>query len=128
MLPKAAVARAQPRADAAREKAFSARGDEPGDEVLALRVRVRNVGRRAGAEVVQLYLAYPAEAGEPALVLRDYRKTPQLQPGEAVDLHFSLTSRGLSVWRGGWSRVRGSFTALIGRSSRNHSLSHRFES
>jgi len=105
-----------------------------GAVVLRLDVTVRNTGSRAGADVVQLYLRYPAAAGEPELVMRDFRKTATLQPGEAAQLSFGVTAEGLSTWdsalnsgNGDWQRVRGSFVAVIGRSSRNHSLSHSFE-
>ena len=82
-------------------------------------------------------------------MLRGYRKTALLAPGEAADLTFGLTTRGLSTWVGGdtgelgesqwltfrnggsdrgrWRPATGRFVALVGSSSRNASLSHEFE-
>ena len=97
--------------------------------VMRLDVEVRNMGNCTGADVVQLYLRYPAAAGEPELVLRDFRKTPPLGPGEKALLHFGLTSAGLSVWDSSysdWRRINGEFEAVVGRSSRDAVLIHRF--
>lgn len=108
------------------------------DVVLSLRLIVRNVGAASGSEVAQLYLAYPTAAGEPALVLRGFRKTALLLPGDSEHLTFGVTAEGLSIWNpqlegggasgGGWERVAGEFTAVIGSSSRNHTLRHAFVS
>ena len=46
-----------------------------------------NVGGRAGAEVAQLYLRFPKEAGEPPLVLRRFEKVT-LQPGASAAVTF----------------------------------------
>jgi beta-glucosidase len=54
-------------------------------------VTVTNSGHaRSGAEVLQLYLSYPAAAGEPPLVLRSYRKTAVLAPGESAEVRFEI--------------------------------------
>ena len=107
----------------------STAGEE--EVVAALHVRVTNIGTVAGSEVAQLYLAYPASAGEPPLVLRGFRKTGTLLPGGSEELAFGLTREGLSTWeeRGGgaWRVARGRFVALVGTSSRNTTLSHSFD-
>ncbi|CAK0802838.1 unnamed protein product [Prorocentrum cordatum] len=48
---------------------------------IIVRVEVSNSGSMQGAEVVQLYVGFPSGLGEPALVLRDFQKTPALAPG-----------------------------------------------
>lgn len=65
-------------------------------------------------------------------MLRDFRKTTTLEPGEGERLKFTLSSQALSVWRamgirgGFWYREQGEFTAVIGSSSRDVRLSHAF--
>ena len=107
------------------------RGDRP---VLTIHARVRNTGAVAGADVAQLYLAYPQDAGEPPLVLRGFRKTTSLEPGASADVVFGLTARDLSTWNatagsggGMWRVALGRFVASVGSSSRNITLSHAFE-
>ena len=77
-----------------------------------------NTGRRAGAEVAQLYLAFPAAAGEPVLQLRGFEKV-FLAPGAAAAVAFPLGPRALSVWDPAshrWAEVRGEFGAAVGAS------------
>ena len=84
----------------------------------------------AGATAVQLYLAYPASAGEPGLVLRGIAKTPVLAPGATATVSFEIDARATSVWsvaRGAWVPVSGDFTAHVGLSSRDLRLSGKFE-
>ena len=97
---------------------------------LSFAVRVTNWGNHPAEDVVQLYLAYPKGAGEPDLVLRDFAKTPLLQPGSSSTLTLSVTHDGLSVWRtsrGEWEPFGGRYVAWIGASSRNLSLAHNFD-
>mmetsp|Transcript_55972 Transcript_55972/g.147023 ORF Transcript_55972/g.147023 Transcript_55972/m.147023 type:complete len:201 (-) Transcript_55972:295-897(-) len=96
----------------------------------AFTVRVRNVGNASGSEVVQLYVEFPQEAGEPPRVLRAFRKTKLLAPGEATDVTLSLSMRDLAVWApaggergdGGWAPISGRFGVVVGASSRDERL------
>eukprot|EP00052_Salpingoeca_macrocollata_P017874 m.146254 g.146254 ORF g.146254 m.146254 type:complete len:696 (-) comp20527_c1_seq1:51-2138(-) len=84
-------------------------------------VTVKNTGSVAGAEVPQLYISFPASAGEPPQVLRGFSKV-MLAPGQATTVTFPLTSRDLSIWdisTHSWAAVKGSFTAAVGSSSRD---------
>ena len=84
-----------------------------------------NVGSVAGAEVAQLYLAFPAHAGEPPKVLRGFKKV-HLDPAATAVVTFPLTRRDLSVWsteHHDWAPVAGTFQALVGASSRDIRLS-----
>ena len=86
-------------------------------------------------QVLQLYLSYPAGAGEPPLVLRAYYKTAVLAPGDSAEVSFGLSRRDLSIWSeeiapeggplaglGGWQLVLGTFTAHVGASSRDPNM------
>ncbi|TAN04871.1 MAG: glycoside hydrolase family 3 protein [Rhodanobacteraceae bacterium] len=62
---------------------------------LKVRAEVRNTGRRAGDEVVQVYLDYPKElALAPRHALVGFRRV-HLEPGERRTLDFELTPRQL---------------------------------
>jgi len=68
------------------------------DGSLTVTVTVRNTGKRAGKEVVQLYLRDPvASVVRPVQQLIDYRKV-SLNPGETKDVVFSVTEKQLRFW------------------------------
>jgi beta-glucosidase len=88
---------------------------------LIVKVRVRNTGDREGAEVVQLYVGFPASAGEPPKVLKAFRKV-QLDPGKRATVTLTLDRRDLSVWsdtRHGWVSPTGRYRLMVGSSSRD---------
>ncbi len=88
------------------------------------RVRVENTGTRQGAEVVQVYVAYPAELDEPPKQLRAFEKV-DLAPGEARTLRLELGERALAIWdtvAGEWAVVPGTYEILVGTSSRHTPL------
>lgn len=90
-----------------------------------LEVTVTNDGGVAGADVVQLYLRYPEEAGEPPLVLRGFAKTAVLAPGASARVSFELKARDFAVYdeaAAGWRVVRGEFGVVVGASSRDARL------
>ena len=68
------------------------------NDLLTVTVTVRNTGKRAGKEVVQLYLRDPvASVVRPVQQLIDYRKV-SLNPGEAKDVVFNVTEKQLRFW------------------------------
>jgi beta-glucosidase len=69
-------------------------GDKP-EAGLRVTAEVRNTGRRAGDEVVQLYLTPPAFDGAPRLALRGVRRLT-LEPGQSQRVTFELSPRDLS--------------------------------
>ena len=82
---------------------------------------VQNTGAVLGKESAQLYLGFPAAAGEPPLQLRDFASLP-LAPGEAVRVDMALDARACSVWSEAdyaWARVPGEYQVAIGASSRD---------
>ena len=81
---------------------------------------VTNTGELAGSEVVQLYLGFPAPAGEPPRLLKGFEKVA-LVPRQTATVHFTLTPRDLSVYdtlTHAWTLQTGNFTVEIGSSSR----------
>jgi beta-glucosidase len=84
-------------------------------------VDVTNTGARAGAEVAQVYLSYPQQAGEPPTQLKSFQKVT-LGPGQTRHLTFHLDQRAFSVWHTGaqaWTTVKGRYTVRVGDSSAN---------
>ncbi|WP_448661367.1 glycoside hydrolase family 3 C-terminal domain-containing protein [Sphingomonas sp. CJ20] len=64
-------------------------------EALGVDVDVRNEGKVAGDEVVQLYLHFPDAPGTPVRALRGIARV-SLAPGERRAVHFELDPRDLS--------------------------------
>lgn len=86
-----------------------------------VRVALRNVGKRDGAEVVQVYVGFPTSAGAPPKQLKAISKV-HLKAGEARTVEVPLDSRAFQYWnegRGGWQRDGGPYKIMVGRSSRD---------
>jgi len=84
-------------------------------------VDLKNVGMKAGFEVVQLYLGFPASAGEPPIQLKGFKKV-NVAPGNTEKVSFTLANKDLSIWNVGthsWQQVAGTFTVYVGTSSRD---------
>lgn len=93
-----------------------------------LSTTVRNVGRRTGAEVVQLYVSFPIGSGEPPRQLKAFRRI-QLAPGGSAAVTFLLTPKMLRIWSDrtrGWIVPAGRYTAYVGMSSRDLPLRTQF--
>ena len=88
---------------------------------------VANTGGRAGAEVVQLYLA-PPQGGlhRPRKELKGFRRV-ELAPGEKRRVVFPLDRRSFAVWADGWRVPAGRYGVLVGSSSRDIRLEGRLE-
>jgi beta-glucosidase len=89
---------------------------------------VTNTGRRAGAEVAQLYLSQPASAGEPPNQLKGFAKVA-LRPGQTKKVRFTLTGQDASYWDTDnqiWTLAPGTYQVRVGDSSRNLPLSASF--
>jgi beta-glucosidase len=97
---------------------------------LKVSLSLRNTGRRAGAEVVQLYVADPqASLPRPPRELKAFRKV-FLKPGETRRIEFALNARDFSFYdpaRKSWVMEPGTFEILIGKSSRDICLRKSFE-
>jgi len=82
---------------------------------------VTNTGARAGAEVVQVYVASPPYAGEPPKQLRGFVRV-RLRPGETERVGIALDPRAFSIWdtkANRWAVIGGKYEILVGDSSRD---------
>jgi beta-glucosidase len=97
---------------------------------LTASVTVKNTGRTAGREVVQLYLSAPGKAApKPALELRGFAKTKTLGPGESQTLTLTLTPRDLASFdapTSSWLAEEGTYTVKVGASSEDIRLTASF--
>lgn len=93
-----------------------------GDETISFTVSVRNTGKKAGAETVQLYVTDQASTlPRPVKELKAFRKV-FLQPGESREVTLTLDKRSLSFFDDRlqqWVAEDGEFEARIGNSSGN---------
>ncbi|MCB0640984.1 MAG: glycoside hydrolase family 3 C-terminal domain-containing protein, partial [Phaeodactylibacter sp.] len=100
------------------------------NQELTVKVTVKNTGKVAGKEVVQLYLSAPAgNLEKPLRELKGFDKTKVLQPNEAETLTFKLTARDLASFdpaQSAWVIDAGSYTVQAGASSADIRLSAAF--
>ena len=95
---------------------------EGGD--LELSVRVRNTGSRPGKEIVQVYLAEPADParrGRPVRALAAFAVV-RAAPGESAQVTVTIPARSFArydEWLASWIAQGGEFTVQVGRSSRD---------
>jgi beta-glucosidase len=86
---------------------------------LRAQVTITNTGRRTGSEVVQLYVAAPDAAQEPAQQLKAFSKVT-LQPGQTISVALDVPMDELAVWLSsstGWTVVPGNYAVGAGTSS-----------
>lgn len=96
---------------------------------IPISLTVKNIGEKAGAEVVQVYL-HDAQASveRPAKELKGFKKV-FLQPGETKIITFNLAQRDLAFWDvniGDWKVEPGEFEVLVGTSSKEIKLQQKF--
>jgi beta-glucosidase len=87
-----------------------------------------NTGPLTGAEVPQLYLGFPAAAGEPPKLLKGFQKIT-LSPGQTQHVTFNLNWEDLANWdvpSRSWLVTPGAFQVLVGASSRDIRLTGNF--
>ena len=82
---------------------------------LHAEVRVTNSGKKAGDEVVQLYLKFPSVPGAPLKALRGFQRV-HLEPGASQEVMFDLKPRDMSmVTEAGEPTIpEGEFTLSVG--------------
>jgi beta-glucosidase len=98
---------------------ISAKKVKKGDTVTVT-IPVTNVGSRAGAETVQLYVSdLKSSLPRPVKELKGFKKVT-LNPGETADVTFTIGSDALSYFddaKHQWVAETGAFELLIGASS-----------
>ena len=96
---------------------------------VTVSLQVTNVGARAGAEVVQVYLAAPPAARQPARQLKGFAKV-HLGPGATGAVALRLDRDELAAFdegSGEWIVHQGRYQVLVGRSSRDLRARAEFE-
>lgn len=90
-------------------------------ETVEISVNVKNVGARAGKEIVQLYVKdVQSSVSRPEKELKGFEKV-HLEPGEETKVTFTLDKRSFAYYDVAlkdWHVEAGEFKVLIGKSSR----------
>lgn len=97
------------------------------DEQIQVEVKVTNVGKRAGREVVQFYASAPqGELGKPAKELKAFAKTKELQSGESQIVVLTVKKNDLAsyddtgkVVKSAWILEAGDYHFYVGTSVRD---------
>ena len=94
------------------------------DGLLTVTVEVKNTGKFAGKEVVQLYAAAPnsAKMNKPEKELKAFAKTRELKPGETAVVTLQVKAADLASYdeaSASWVVDGGTYKLLIGASSRD---------
>ncbi|MGI6573790.1 MAG: beta-glucosidase [Fermentimonas sp.] len=97
---------------------------------MTVTVSVKNSGKVAGKEVVQLYLSAPmVEIEKPDQELKGFAKTKLLQTGESQQLSFELDPRSLASFHSGissWLADAGDYEVRVAASSKDIRLKASF--
>ncbi|MEW2519227.1 glycoside hydrolase family 3 C-terminal domain-containing protein [Actinacidiphila alni] len=86
---------------------------------IRVSVDVTNTGRRTGTDVVQLYVGYPAGAGEPPKALKTFAKV-ELKPGRTKTVRLTLDADAFRTWDSAahdWTVLAGRYPVYVGQSS-----------
>ena len=98
-------------------------------ESIEVSVTIKNTGKRAGEEVVQLYIQDKfASVVRPILELKDFQKI-KLNAGESKTIKFVIDKEKLSFYNSdlNWVTEPGAFELMIGSSSADIRLKSSFE-
>ena len=101
--------------------AYSELKVKPGKGKTTVTFTMKNTGSRAGAEVAQVYVALPADAGEPPKRLVGWSKV-KLEAGESKEVTISIELAYLSIFdeaSDSWKMVPGSYSFMAGGSSQD---------
>jgi len=97
---------------------------------ITVTVDVKNTGKNAGKEIVQLYLSAPAKnMDKPVHELKGFAKTGLIKPGESQTLTFVLDKHSLASFdtpSSSWVAEEGKYSVKIGASSSDIRLTDSF--
>jgi len=89
--------------------------------VVPALVKAGHTGKRGGADVGQVYVAFPGRLGEPLRQLKGFHRS-FLQPGQSQRVTVKLWSRAFSWWdttKPAWVESPGCYGIRVGDSSRS---------
>jgi beta-glucosidase len=88
---------------------------------MSISVTIKNTGKKAGKEVVQLYLSAPSKTiDKPKEELKAFGKTKLLQPGESQTITLVLNPKNLASFiprKNAWIAEAGKYRISVGSSS-----------
>ncbi|KAF7795755.1 hypothetical protein EIP86_006922 [Pleurotus ostreatoroseus] len=93
--------------------------------LIKVQFQVKNSGNVDGAEIPQLYVHHPANAGEPPSVLKGFTDI-FLKHSQTKTVTLTLSRYDLSIWdvvAQGWVKPEGKISFSVGASSRDFRLS-----
>jgi beta-glucosidase len=96
---------------------------QPMKPALMVEFDVANTGKVAGAEVAQVYVAFPSSSDvpQPPSQLKGFQKV-KIDPGKTAHVKLTIDERALRYWdvaSHGWKTTAGSYGVMVGSSSRN---------
>ena len=92
-------------------------GSVDGVTPVKVSATVTNDGKVAGSDVAQLYLGFPAAAGEPPRKLVDFTRVT-LAPGQSQRVSFTINPSDEWWWNGtAWDETSGTYQVYVGNSS-----------
>lgn len=99
------------------------------EDKITFTVTVKNTGKRAGAETIQLYIHdVKSSIDRPYKELKGFSKV-YLQQGESKDVNITIDQSALSFYdesTSSWKTEPGQFIAMVGNSSDNLKLKYTF--
>ena len=103
---------------------FDSFGKQVDNGIYTVSIDVKNVGKFAGKEVVQLYVSAPNsfQMNKPEKELKAFTKTKELRPGETVTATLKLNTTDLASYdeaSSSWVVDAGNYKFLIGTSSKD---------
>ncbi|USP79383.1 beta-d-glucoside glucohydrolase D [Curvularia clavata] len=91
------------------------------DTIISIDFILSNAGEKAGTEVAQLYVEYPAAAEQPPKQLRGFKKVA-IEAGGSTKVTFDVRRRDISYWdvaAQDWAVAKGDYTFHVSSNSRD---------